>query len=136
MSEQDKKASRFNAGKVEGHTLPLLAVTEMFKVGMFGAAKYDSNNYRLPTNSTQYFDCAYRHMVKYLYGQEIDQDSKCHHLAHAAWNILAELEKVLTGTQLDDRYKYANINEILDKVFNLNKEQIEAAELAIQRKQK
>ena len=36
---------------------------------------------------------------------DIDDESKCHHLAHVAWNALVALYVLKTRPELDDRYK-------------------------------
>jgi hypothetical protein len=125
---EPKKAKRFNTGKTEFFDLPLLALAEVAKVGTFGRVKYGKYNWKEGASASQYFDCRFRHDLKYWYGEDLDDESKCHHLAHAAWNALAELEKILTGTHIDDRYKdYPS--EVVDKIadmFKLNPDQMEA----------
>jgi len=134
VEDRKETSKRYNSGKVEMHTLPILAVQEMCKVGMYGAEKYDSNNWRKPTKTSQYLNCANRHLIKFMYGEDLDEESKCYHLAHAAWNCLALLEKIITKTQDDDRYKYEDL--FLNSVFNLTDEQKEAIELVRKKKEK
>ena len=41
-----------------------------------------------------------------MYGENVDSESKQSHLGHCAWNILALLEKIAMGKDVDDRFKY------------------------------
>lgn len=70
------------------------ALTEVAKVGTFGANKYTDNGWiSVPNASARYRDALYRHLL----ADEIDDsESGLPHLAHAAWNALAILELYLT----------------------------------------
>ena len=132
-----EKAMRFNSNKAEFFDVPLIALAEVAKVSVFGRAKYLKYNWKKKAPASQYFDCIKRHSLKYWYGQDIDSDSKCHHLAHIAWNALASLEKILTGTEMDDRYKgypQGFIDNIED-LFLLNDEQKEAIQRELDKKE-
>lgn len=137
-----KKSKRFNKGKVEYHTMPLLGINELAKVSMFGGAKYDETgappNWKGASETSQHFNCSLRHWLKYMQGELLDDESKCYHLAHAAWNALAELEKILTGNSIDDRFPYKDLD--LKKLFSLSEEQLrvnkEVLELKNKRNQK
>jgi hypothetical protein len=121
-NEEADKSLRFNSSKVEQHTLPSLGVIETCKVSMVGAAKYAPNNWRKPSNVSEYLNAMFRHLQKYQYGEDVDKETKCLHLAHIAWNTLALIEKTLTNSVEDDRYK---IDLDLDDVLKLNEEQKE-----------
>lgn len=69
----------------------LLAVA---KVATFGAQKYSDHGWRQVPNAEQrYNDAMYRHLLAYARGEEHDLESGQPHLAHAAWCLLAVLEK-------------------------------------------
>ena len=127
------KAKRFNKGKVEFNDLPLLALAEVGKVGVVGRAKYDKYNWKKGAPVTQYIDCAQRHLIKYMYGEDLDKETKCHHFAHAAWNCLAALEQIITGNEDDDRYKdYKDLD--VSKLFELNDDQKEVVKKLLEKK--
>lgn len=72
------------------------ALSEVTKIGTFGAAKYSDNGWvSVPNGISRYEDAGFRHKLKRLSGEELDPDSKLLHLAHEAWNILAVLELTL-----------------------------------------
>jgi hypothetical protein len=133
VNPSKKESLRYNSGKLEMHTLPVLAFMESCKVGMVGAAKYEDNNWRKEAQTTQYLDSAMRHLVKYMYGEDLDPETKCSHLSHLVWNGLAALEKVLTNTEIDNRFKYDNKID-LEQVFNLNEDQKEIIEKFLEKK--
>ena len=60
---------------------------EYCRVCEVGAAKYAVGNYRLGESFTHYADCALRHLRKFMRGIQLDEESGCHHLAHALWNL-------------------------------------------------
>lgn len=123
-----QEAKRYNSNKAEFFDAPLIALAEVAKVAAYGRSKYDQYNWKKPAKASQYIDCRLRHSLKYMYGQDLDSESHCHHLAHLAWNALAELEKILTGTQKDDRYKGypKDFVDNIESLFMLNEDQKEA----------
>lgn len=129
---EPKKAKRFNTGKVEFHDIPLLGLVEVAKVAAYGKSKYDSQNWRNGASKSQYLNCAIRHIMKSMYGQENDGESKCMHLGHAAWNLLALIEKMLVNEEIDDCFSYKKTD--LESVFELNDEQKEVIEKMMEKK--
>lgn len=65
---------------------------EVAKVLTFGARKYDANNWKKVDNPDRYVDALYRHLELWRAGETHDQESKLHHLAHAATNIAFLIE--------------------------------------------
>lgn len=123
--EEPKVAKRFNSNKVEIHDIPLFGMTEVAKVGAYGSGKYDVFNWKEDAPVTQYLNCIFRHFLRYMYGETNDPESKCHHIAHVAWNALSLLEKMLVGRQVDDRHKYPQSFD-MNSAFTLNAEQLAA----------
>jgi hypothetical protein len=113
MEQKTTQALRFNEGKPEMHWIDAwpAALNELTKPFMFGAEKYGPYNYKKGAPFSESYDCARRHMTKWLNGQDFDEDTfektgeKVSHLAFAAWNILRLLDESLNpgpGTK-DDR---------------------------------
>lgn len=75
------------------------ALQEVVKNGTFGANKYTDEGWKQVSNAhNRYLDAALRHFMKYDLHEDandIDPESKVHHLAATAWNILAVLELIL-----------------------------------------
>lgn len=90
--------AKLDAGKVrpdlvlDGFGLALL---EVARVATFGAAKYSENGWQeVPDGEKRYRAAGDRHRLK-RNREAIDPDSGLGHLAHEAWNRLAELELAL-----------------------------------------
>jgi len=58
------------------------------KVLMFGAKKYDRDNWRKGTKHSRVLAAAYRHLNKILKGEYYDEESGLPHLHHAATNLM------------------------------------------------
>ena len=72
------------------------ALTEVAKVGTFGANKYSDNGWlSVPNGLARYTDAMLRHHFAEAGGEELDEDSGLQHAAHRAWNALAVLELML-----------------------------------------
>lgn len=68
------------------------ALTEVAKVGTFGARKYTENGWiQVPNAKDRYEDAMLRHYLALKSGEKIDPDTGCLHAAHLAWNALAWL---------------------------------------------
>lgn len=72
------------------------ALTEVAKVGTFGANKYTDNGWvSVPNGQARYTDALYRHLSAEAKGELNDGESELLHAAHAAWNALARLDLLL-----------------------------------------
>lgn len=68
------------------------ALQEIGRLDQYGASKYSQTNwYHVPDGINRYTDAMFRHMMKHLEGELLD-DSGFYHLTHACWNMLAILE--------------------------------------------
>ena len=91
---------KHDEGKLEFHQLPIKPLQEVIKVLMYGARKYgsDTNWQRVDNPKQRYSDATMRHMMAYMDGELIDNETGLSHLAHAAADILFllhfELEKI------------------------------------------
>ena len=75
---------KFDGGKLEYGLLPPLALEETVKVLTFGAQKYERDNWqKVPDSKRRYFDALQRHVWAWKQGEQFDQESGIHHLAHA-----------------------------------------------------
>ncbi len=83
-----------DASKLRWDLLPLGAVQYVVDVMTYGAAKYGDNNWqKLLSADGRYFAAAMRHVVAWRLGHTYDEESKLHHLAHAACCLLFMLSK-------------------------------------------
>ncbi len=94
---QHSPGAKLDAGKPDASLLlmfgrGLLAVAE---VGTFGAEKYSRGGWReVPNGGNRYTAALLRHLCMED-REKLDAESRIHHAAHAAWNALARLEKIL-----------------------------------------
>lgn len=77
------------------------AMTDYANVRLFGAGKYDRNNWKLGIPFTFCVDAALRHLFSYVHGQIFDLESKFCHLGH----VLCDLEHMLFFIGKDDMIK-------------------------------
>jgi|GEM_PF-2706400 len=69
-----------------------------------GSVGYGPYNWRdQPVEASVYVDAAFRHISEYWDGQEVDRDSKVHHLAHAMATLAILLDAIENETCKDDR---------------------------------
>jgi hypothetical protein len=69
------------------------ALTEVCRVGTFGASKYSPSGWlSVPNAAERYEDAMMRHWLKKCSGEHDDPDSGLSHMAHFAWNALALIE--------------------------------------------
>lgn len=100
---QHEAGAKVDAGKVRMHLITggmARAITEVAKVGTFGAAKYTDNGWiAVPDGFRRYEDAQQRHAAKRHMGDIWDPDSNLLHLAHECWNAMAKLDLYLRNQE-------------------------------------
>lgn len=74
--------------------LPYTALEQVCKVFAYGAeVKYSRDNYKLSPGLPleTYIQSMWRHLIEYLRGNPVDDESKLHHLSHVACNCFMYL---------------------------------------------
>lgn len=99
----------------------------LYKVSMHGAKKYAVHNWKKCEERFRYFDAADRHMTAYQRGEWGDEESQLPHLAHAAWNILAEIA-------ICKKLFIEGLNKISDEIEEKEKEDAKKKETKRSRK--
>lgn len=86
---KETQAVRFNQDKVRFDLIPPEFIREIAEVLTFGATKYSPDNWKGFNKQQQEEIKAslLRHIYAYLEGEEFDQESGLHHLAHAGCNL-------------------------------------------------
>ena len=86
-----KKNDRLD-DKLRWELLPLEDVEDIVRVYTAGAKKYGPDQWQnLPDGIRRYKAALLRHLVEFDKGNEIDEETGCHHLAAVAWNAIAML---------------------------------------------
>ena len=80
-------------GKEPWHHMPWRSLREVLWVFQHGAKKYGWDNWREVEPIERYYDAAFRHLIAFTEGHEIDEDSCLHSLAHVIANCLIIMEK-------------------------------------------
>ena len=85
----NRAGRKFDEGKLDYTLVPFEALDEVVKVLMFGAQKYDRDNWRYVDNASQrYAAAAFRHLTAHVKGEQLDPETGVSHLAHAGCCIL------------------------------------------------
>jgi hypothetical protein len=71
----------------------------------YGASKYSRHNWRAGIEQSRLIAAAMRHILAHNDGENIDHESQCLHLAHAACCIMFAIKMMETRPDLDDRHK-------------------------------
>ena len=88
--DQSAKADK---GKLELSLVNPELVKAVAEVRMYGTEKYgDGENWR-KVEPKRYVDALYRHLLAYIEGDEVDEESGLSHLAHMACNLSFLLDK-------------------------------------------
>lgn len=90
-------------GKAGWDLLPMDAVDCVARVLTYGKLKYAARNWEKGMAWGRLIGAAMRHIAAFMGGEEIDPESKEHHLAHAACDVLFVLAYVLRKVGIDDR---------------------------------
>jgi len=101
--EQHTPGAKADKGKVRMHLITggmARAITEVAKVGTFGANKYSDGGWVfVPDGFNRYEDAQQRHAALRHMNEEFDSESGLLHLSHEAWNALAKLDLYLREIQ-------------------------------------
>lgn len=98
-------ALRYNEGKSRVDQIPAEALLEVGRVSTYGVEKYGLYNWQKGQPWGNCIGAALRHIYHFMRGEDIDPESGIHHLAHAAWNLLALIWYQKKGLGEDDRIK-------------------------------
>lgn len=79
------KGTKYDQGKLEWTMYPWDAATEELKILMYGAEKYEKDNWK-KVEPDRYGNAIMRHVIAYLSGEKIDPESGMSHLAHVRCN--------------------------------------------------
>lgn len=91
-------------GRVPFSTIPGPVLGELAVALAEGAMKYGRHNYRAAGGrASTYYDAAFRHLLAWWEGEEIDPDSGISHLAKAMAGLAVLRDCEMRGVMNDDR---------------------------------
>jgi hypothetical protein len=96
--QKGSKSSQLSCAPPEG-------LRELGKVFAMGAAKYERHNFRKGYAWSLSADALLRHVIEWIDGNDLDDESGLNHLAHAAWHCLNLIQYTQDHPELDDRWK-------------------------------
>ena len=99
-------AVRSTKQKLRFELMPVLALTEVARVFTFGSYEYGDRNWEAGFSWSRCVGSIWRHFLKWCAGEDLDDDSNCHHLAHVVANCLFIIEYTITKKGTDDRQRY------------------------------
>lgn len=97
-------ALRYNKGKLRYDLLEPYAIQELVRVFTKGSEKYEDNNWlNGGMEYSKMLASLKRHIAAFEMGEDTDQETGCHHMAHAAWNALGIVSYSNYFPENDDR---------------------------------
>ena len=103
-SNVKEQALRFNEGKPKWHLVHMKSLTPLVRVLEFGADKYGAFNWQKDTKREVILDSMFRHVIELMDGNEMDEESKQHHIGHILANAM------FYNYQFEKRWKRKEIN--------------------------
>jgi hypothetical protein len=82
---------------------PFDALDEVARVYGEGAKKYEDHNWLRGYRWSLSVGALCRHIARFMCGEDRDPETRCLHLAHAAWHCLTLVTFKLRGLGTDDR---------------------------------
>lgn len=112
----DGGGMRDNAGKSRHGLIPTEWTDAMAAAMTKGAEKYAPRNWERGMNPDFMVDCAIRHLTKFRKGDRFDEGAggtDVHHLALAAWNLLALMSYDARGMLPDSFFEKPLVNSVV-----------------------
>ena len=104
-------------GKLRWDLMPIEAWEEAIRVFMFGAKKYDDNNYMKGMLLSRMYNAGTRHRVAWFNGEDLDKETGRQHLAHSiccdsmALMIIKRMNDGTIENKFDDRQNKGTITK-------------------------
>lgn len=103
MNVRATGAKKTDTGKARWSLLPIQPLRDAIDVLEFGSKRYGDYNWRKGFEWTAMYNATLRHLTSWFEGEDIADDSRLPHLAHALVNIMFLLVFRDTHKELDNR---------------------------------
>jgi hypothetical protein len=127
-AEQNKETNPKDAVGVKKAPISTVSGPVMLELGLAmleGARKYGRHNYRIAgVRGSVYIDAAFRHLIKWWEGENLDRDSGINHIIKAMASLHVLRDAQIMDSWTDDRPPPAP----KDFIENLNKKAAEIVE--------
>jgi hypothetical protein len=85
-------------------TVPAPVIAELGVAMLEGARKYGRHNYRAAgVRASVYYDAAFRHLMAWWEGEDVDPDSALSHVTKAIATLVVLRDSMMRGNWTDDR---------------------------------
>lgn len=101
--EMEPEGLKYDQGKLRYDLIPPDALEELAKVYTLGAEKYGDRNWEKGLRWGRVFGAVFRHFIAWAKGEDRDEETGLHPLAHAAWGCLTLLAYAKRNIGEDDR---------------------------------
>lgn len=104
--EQQLRGMKFNEGKVKLRMMPQSTLVGPARVLMFGAEKYEPDNWKKGIPFSELMESHDRHCMKFWEPEydDLDEESRLNHLDHAIINLMfIRYFQLMAMNHLDDR---------------------------------
>ena len=101
--EMESGGLKHDQGKLRYDLIPPDALEEIAKIYTFGAEKYGDRNWEKGLRWGRVFGAVFRHFIAWAKGEDADEETGLHPLAHAAWGCLTLLAYAKRNIGEDDR---------------------------------
>ena len=96
---------RKNGGKLRTDLIPMSSLRSLSRVLGKGAEKYADNNWRRGMNWSTVQASLLRHLMLWIDGEDIDDESGLNHMDHVMANVAFLVEYIEVYPEGDDRFK-------------------------------
>lgn len=100
----DEGSSKDDSGKPPISLIPREALEECAHALAYGAEKYSRHGFRAGLRYSRLADAALRHIIKFMDGQDIDDESGKSHLGHALASLAMLAYMSSKRPDMDDRH--------------------------------
>lgn len=116
-SKDEKKALRYNDGKIDWSLVDFRSLEPMVKVLMYGAKKYEIDNWKKGQDLKSLSSCLMRHLVAFMDGEDNDLESGESHLGHILCNAMIMVHSQANHKWTDNRSGkyYDELDEAAEK---------------------
>ena len=111
---QGNPKAAFGNAKAPMFGVPPIPVMEVGLVMACGGHKYGVFNYRdTEISCSTYIEAINRHLTKWQDGQDYDEETGAHELAHVAASCLLVIDAMNNGMLIDDRSKTGKAGDLM-----------------------